>query len=208
MASPLAGPHILLRPTPVSPETRAAFAPYQWCTDFLDSASLTPVQTLHENPRLGIDIRFLTKALNTPRVLRASQSFSEPRTANPDGPDGPDGPSARLSGVYHTLYLLGEDAGGWPGSIHGGLIATLLDQQAGSFVITDPSMGFPRTVYCNVRYRRVVSVPGAVRARAWKDRVEGRKHFIRAELVDGQGEVLASAETLFVNTDGRLKQHI
>ena len=82
----------------------------------------------------------------------------------------------RGDGELLTLYVLGAALSGHRDLAHGGLVATLLDQQMGSLVIADSSaIVHPRTVFCNIRYLGATHVPGAVMVKAWKTRVEGRK---------------------------------
>ena len=82
-------------------------------------------------------------------------------------------------------------------------MATLLDQQMGSLVIADSEIINPRTMFCNVSFLDVVRVPGAVKVRTWKTKVEGRKVWVKAEILGKEGK-LAEAEALFIGKRGKL----
>jgi hypothetical protein len=55
-----------------------------------------------------------------------------------------------------------------------------------------------RTAYLRVDYRRVTPIDVPLRARAWIDRVDGRKQFIRATMTDGDGNVLSEGDGLMI----------
>lgn len=150
----------------------------------------------------------MSSTLRDHDAILGVQSFYKLLHPPPTASDSPASTSIPFDplppGEILTLYALGSGASGHAGISHGGLIATLLDQQTGSLVVADPATPQPRTVYCNVRYLRPVPLPGAVLVRAWKSKVQGRKHWVMGEIQDGEGVVLASAESLYMNWEGKL----
>lgn len=111
------------------------------------------------------------------------------------------------------FLLLGPLAQGHRDVSHGGLVATLLDEAQGSVVFAGMDYlneHHPRpdslpdrrivTLTLEVSYRRAVPAPGAVLARAWMEKVEGRKLFTRAVLEDGVGNVLIEGRGLFLES--------
>jgi len=54
------------------------------------------------------------------------------------------------------------------------------------------------TAYLRVDYRKPVKTPGAVLARAWLEKREGRKMWARGVIEDGEGNVLSDGEALFI----------
>jgi acyl-coenzyme A thioesterase PaaI-like protein len=125
-----------------------------------------------------------------------------------------------------TFITLGSALDGHPGILHGGLVASLLDEGMGILQTVNverdhfiavgkgfaegesPAGGLASfTAYLNVKYLRPVRSRAAVQVVAWYERREGRKSFVKAEVrqnvgggEDDSGEVVvcASAEGLFV----------
>ena len=54
------------------------------------------------------------------------------------------------------------------------------------------------TAYLNARYLKPVTTPQVVRVTATVAKSEGRKFFLKASLVNCTGEVLATADSLFI----------
>jgi len=90
---------------------------------------------------------------------------------------------------------------GYPGRMHGGLVATLLDEAMGWAVYGAARWG--ATARLNVRFRRPVRLDGTVRVEAWVVRVRSRLIELRAELHDARGETLAEADGAFMRLDER-----
>jgi acyl-coenzyme A thioesterase PaaI-like protein len=85
---------------------------------------------------------------------------------------------------------------GPPGHVHGGLVAAMFDEMLG-FAQLAP--GF--TAYLKVDYRKPTPLNKTLQLRAWVDRVDGRKRWIRGtSMLDGQ--LLAEAEGLFIAPRG------
>jgi uncharacterized protein (TIGR00369 family) len=85
---------------------------------------------------------------------------------------------------------------GFPGYLHGGVVAAALDEamgwavyQAGAWAITGR---------LQVRFRRPVPVGGSLEVRGQVKEVRGRRLLAQARLLDSDGQVLAEAEALFL----------
>ncbi|KAK8034384.1 hypothetical protein PG993_009379 [Apiospora rasikravindrae] len=108
------------------------------------------------------------------------------------------------------LFALGQDVNGYPGMLHGGVVAAILDELIGGMIPINRERGLiPEgsyfTAYLNTQYRRPVpTTSGALlgRARFTKVDLARGKVFAEATLEDGEGTVLASAEALFVRARG------
>jgi acyl-coenzyme A thioesterase PaaI-like protein len=85
---------------------------------------------------------------------------------------------------------------GAPGFAHGGAIATALDDAFGALLrlIEKPAV----TVHIEVDYRRpwLLGVPHRIEAEL--DRIEGRKLFMRGQALDGEGQRVAEATTMYL----------
>jgi acyl-coenzyme A thioesterase PaaI-like protein len=85
---------------------------------------------------------------------------------------------------------------GGGGAAHGGTILTVLDEVLG-MLATDFGVTAARTAYLKTDFRSPVMLDTTVRVRAWVDRVEGRKRFIRGDIWAGE-TLCVEADSLFV----------
>lgn len=97
----------------------------------------------------------------------------------------------RASARFH-LNALYE---GPPDTVHGGVVALVLDQVLGEAAAAGGSPGMTGTL--TLRYERNTPL-GEVSAEGWIDRVEGVKTIVKGELRDADGEVTARAEGIFI----------
>ncbi|KAI0875831.1 adenylylsulfate kinase [Hypoxylon argillaceum] len=103
-----------------------------------------------------------------------------------------------------AISYLGNELCGHPGIIHGGLLATMLDEGLARccFAALPYKMGM--TANLNINYRSPAKADSYIVLRATTTRVEGRKAWVegRIETLVGEGEtpvVLAEATALFVS---------
>jgi acyl-coenzyme A thioesterase PaaI-like protein len=88
---------------------------------------------------------------------------------------------------------------GYPGVVHGGIVAAILDETGGRAHMTEPTR-FMYTAQLNVRYRKPVPIDTLLVAEGTAGERRGRVAKAHAELmVDGGGEVLAEAELVLVD---------
>lgn len=101
---------------------------------------------------------------------------------------------------------LGSGLNGFPDTVHGGVLASLLDEALGycmtavsSYVdLTEKRDSGPQyTANMNISYRAPVVSPGILMVKAWMRRREGRKWFLEAQVVQDD-RVCTEATGLFV----------
>lgn len=85
---------------------------------------------------------------------------------------------------------------GFPGIMHGGLIALLLDEAMGWALYHDGVYAFTATM--QTRYRRPVQTERAIEVRGRLVRERGRRIDVEAWLIDEGGERLAEASALLL----------
>jgi len=104
-------------------------------------------------------------------------------------------------GVVETTYTAPEHFQGYPGVLHGGIIATIIDEVSGrSLMGTAEQTRFLFTARIEVKYRKNVPIgrPLRIVGKALKDR--GHSAEAWAGIYDAQsGELLAEGSTLLVN---------
>lgn len=110
-------------------------------------------------------------------------------------------------------FLLGEDGRvvclaeiadtfeGPPGYVHGGIIATLLDETMSKAVRSHGLVAMTR--HMEVDYQRPVKSKAAIRMEGRVTRSEGRKHWTEAKILDEGGSVLAQGKGLFIEVQPR-----
>ncbi len=88
---------------------------------------------------------------------------------------------------------------GPPGHVHGGVIATLLDEVMSK---ANRHLGvIAMTRHMEIDYLRPVPLSQPVTLEGHNLGAEGRKHHCEARLLDAEGKVLASARGLFIAVD-------
>ncbi|OTB03042.1 hypothetical protein M426DRAFT_60987, partial [Hypoxylon sp. CI-4A] len=102
-----------------------------------------------------------------------------------------------------SLLYLGDELCGHPGIVHGGLLATILDEGLGRCCFAALPQKIGLTANLNVNYRAPAPAGSYVVLKAATTRVEGRKAWVegRLETLVAEGEtptVLAEATALFV----------
>jgi uncharacterized protein (TIGR00369 family) len=121
---------------------------------------------------------------------------------------GPANPSG-----LHLEFLLAEDGSvvclttvpdgfeGPPGYLHGGIIATLLDEAMSKAV---RACGFTAmTRQMEIDYLRPVPSGAPIRMEGRVVRSEGRKHWTEAKILNKEGTVLAHGKGLFIEVRSR-----
>ncbi len=116
---------------------------------------------------------------------------------------GPANPSG-----LHLEFLLAEDGSvvclptipdsfeGPPGYLHGGIIATLLDEIMSKSVRARGLTAMTRRM--EIDYLRPVPSGAQLRMEGRLVRGEGRKHWSEARILDARGRVLAKGKGLFI----------
>jgi acyl-coenzyme A thioesterase PaaI-like protein len=104
-------------------------------------------------------------------------------------------------GMVETTYTAPEHFQGYPGVLHGGIVATMIDEISGRSLMGTLEHGrFMFTAKIEVKYRKNVPIgkPLRIVGKALKDR--GHSAEAWAGIYDaGSGELLAEGNTLLVN---------
>jgi acyl-coenzyme A thioesterase PaaI-like protein len=90
---------------------------------------------------------------------------------------------------------------GYPGIVHGGIIASMLDEIASRTVFRGDPLRFVVTAKMNVRYRKPVPVEIPLKLRGWVISDRLRVVEVGGEITNARGEVLAEAEATLVEVE-------
>jgi uncharacterized protein (TIGR00369 family) len=104
------------------------------------------------------------------------------------------------AGVIETMFTAPDHFQGYPGVLHGGIVASLLDEISGRVHMGDPSAPrFMFTAKMEVKYRKNVPIgkPLKIIGKAGKSR--GKMAEGWAGIYDEAGTLLAEATTLLIN---------
>jgi uncharacterized protein (TIGR00369 family) len=99
-------------------------------------------------------------------------------------------------GAVVSLPVVPEAFEGHPGYLHGGVIATLLDEAMSKAVRAQGQPSMTRKI--EVEYLRPVPSGAPLRIEGRVVRNEGRKHWAEAVIVDADETALASSKGLFI----------
>lgn len=94
---------------------------------------------------------------------------------------------------------LGENFQGYPGVIHGGIIAAMLDEACGRAFMTGEEPRFMFTARLETQYRKNVPVGEPLRLVGQAGPARGRTAKATATITSQAGEVLAEASALLVD---------
>ena len=103
------------------------------------------------------------------------------------------------AGTATARFLLTRRFEGPPGHIHGGIIATLLDEAMGKVNKLKNVVALTR--HMDVDYLRPVPLRQPLTVVGSTGQSDGRKHHNQAEILNAAGEVLARSRGLFIAID-------
>jgi uncharacterized protein (TIGR00369 family) len=99
-------------------------------------------------------------------------------------------------GAVACLATIPAHFEGQPGYLHGGIIATLLDEAMSKSVRAKSMTAMTRRL--EIDYLRPVHSQAPIRLEGRVERSEGRKHWTGARILNARGQVLAEATGLFI----------
>jgi uncharacterized protein (TIGR00369 family) len=97
------------------------------------------------------------------------------------------------------MFRVGQEYQGGPGFVHGGIIATLLDEVMAK--VSRFSHHHAVTAELTVEYRKPVPVDEDLVVEGWEVEHEGRNRSRAGEIRDASGTVLARGRARFVDID-------
>jgi acyl-coenzyme A thioesterase THEM4 len=181
---------------PIPPHTLSHFQTIPWCAAVLANPALKPILAPSRTPKTpSTEDSLVAETLQTPSTIPYWQAFFRAPTE--------DAARTNTTGEIYVLLELGTGVDGHAGVAHGGVLATVLDEVMGALVYLHMREGWAAfTAEMKVGFRRVVRTPGVLGVRAWVERGEGRKLWVRAEGGEGEGAPAVVGEAVFVVVGG------
>lgn len=170
-----------------------------WCAKLLDETDAIIVSTPSRQRKESTEDELVAVTLKTKETIRSWLTFYTRPAAG----------TTRVDEVYNLLSL-GQGVNGYAHLVAGGIIGVILDECMGILGSINRSLGvegaggFMVTANLNLNYLKAVPTPGNYLATATLREVKGRKRYFDASLKDGEGTVLATAESLWIDVAAKL----
>ncbi len=103
-------------------------------------------------------------------------------------------------------FVLDDQFEGWSGMVHGGIIATILDEVMAWALVAEDNWGV--TARMSIDFKRPVTVGTAVRGEGWVVRSRRRLVDTAGHIVDADGTVLATAEAVYLAASEERKREL
>lgn len=175
------------------------FQSIPWCAKLLGQKDVVIVATPSRQQTENTENELVAVTLKTEETIPSWLTFYKRPAAGASG----------LDEVYHLLSL-GPGVNGYARLVQGGIIGVILDECMGNFLLVnkdlgfDDARGFKVTANLNITYLKPVPAPGVYLAAATLREVKGRKWYFDASLKDGDGNILATAESLWIGPAAKL----
>jgi acyl-coenzyme A thioesterase PaaI-like protein len=174
----------------------AHFNAISWCSALLADTSYRITPTFSRQPKASTEDSLFAVALRSPSTISHCITLFTP----------PASPGDFITSVI-TLFTLGRDMNGGVNMLHGGIIATLIDDTIGTLLTVNkegklgtgaPITQSTVTATQNVKFLKGVRTPATIAVQAWCRKREGRKFWCEAEMRDSEGVVMAKGEALWI----------
>ncbi|KIW83016.1 hypothetical protein Z517_02259 [Fonsecaea pedrosoi CBS 271.37] len=185
------------------------FRSIPWCVPHLSDPAFRQVNMSRTLMQPGNGHSLMAETWNTDKTITHLLSLYRPPIHNGDTTDTHRGTGigmdSQTRGEVRRFYTFGTGMNAHPNTLHGGVVATVLDSTMGNVIghqMPDRLATF--TVALNVTYKKPVGTPGTIMARSWITRAEGRKIWVHGVIEDGQGNVHAEAEGMWLRAKPKL----
>lgn len=102
-------------------------------------------------------------------------------------------------GEVEARYTVPKRYEGYPGTVHGGILASMLDEVVGRVAMTEDPDHFLVTAKLELRYREPAPIGQELRLRGRLERNRGRTTVAHGEVVLANGQVAAEATATLVD---------
>lgn len=180
----------------------AHFESVPWCLEIIKQPGFAITPTFSRQPKPATEDSLISTTLKTDDAIQACLTvYKIPATG------------VKWINEVRSLMTLGTGMNGAPFMLHGGIVATLLDDVVGTLMTINEDEGDSTplssaavTAYMNIRYLSPITTPQTVLVIATTREIKGRKFYLDSEIRDEYGHVLAKAESLWVSIKGTQKR--
>ena len=175
------------------------FLSIPWCAKLLAETDIVTVPTPSRQRKESTEDELVAITLKSEKTIRSWLTFYK----------RPAPGTTRVDEVYNLLSL-GPGVNGYAHLVAGGIIAVILDECMGILgtinqrLGVEGAAGFLVTANLNINYVKAVPTPGIYLATATLRELKGRKCYFDASIKDGEGSILATAESLWIDIAAKL----
>ncbi len=105
-------------------------------------------------------------------------------------------------GEVSADYVVPAQYQGYPGVVHGGIIASMLDEVASRAAMTGENTKFRYTAKLEIRYRKPIPTETTLHMRGWVTQERGSRAQAKAEIRLEDGTLLSEADALLASYPG------
>ncbi|KKK17101.1 hypothetical protein P175DRAFT_0527460 [Aspergillus ochraceoroseus IBT 24754] len=182
------------------------FQSIAWVSELLRDESFVTITTPSRVLKPTAEDTFFATTINSPSTIAAC--LTQYRRPSPS--IKPLSPGTIPTDEIRIFCTLGTGLNGYPGVLHGGMVASLLDECMGlilSFNLGGGNPGHtgPVTAYLNTKFTRPVLTPGTfVVTGKVTESNDNRKWKIVGDIRDADGNVCSQAECLYVQPRSKI----
>ena len=111
-------------------------------------------------------------------------------------------------GKVSAEYTVEKRFQGYPGTVHGGIIASMLDEVVGRTLMAGDPNHFFVSAKLTVRYRNAVPIGQPLKLSGWLVKDRGRTALAKAELRLPDGSIGAEAEAILVDAPFQIAEEM
>lgn len=184
----------------------AFFTSIPWIQGLLNAPDAISFLPACRNPLTDVHDQLFGRTLATNRAIQHMLCvFRAP------SPEAALDPTRNITEV-DTFVSVGHGVSGFPNVVHGGIVASLLDESMGCIFDLNISLGKAAPTFqtssvtggLDVRYLRPVPTNSILRITAKVESINGRKTKIQCQMANENGEVLAKCDSTWVATKPNL----
>ncbi|GIJ81533.1 hypothetical protein Asppvi_000032 [Aspergillus pseudoviridinutans] len=199
--------------TTVAPPTESVnFFSAQPCAHpyLQDTSAYKPIPFFSQYDKGDTSDTFFNETLRTARTIPHALAVARKEVLNLRDKAADERVTGSAGQPDYVLFVhLASGLNGYRDTVHGGVLASLLDEALGCCV-----EGFRQqlkagertalyTANLNISYRAPVASPGVYIVKAWLARRDGRKWFLEAQVVGEDGKIRADVKSLWVSEKPR-----
>jgi thioesterase superfamily protein 4 len=171
-----------------SAEIKAQFESAPWVLKHFDDPTLRAIDNDSRDIKISSTAdTFVSQTLATYDTIRAWQSFYKPPN------------DSKKFGEIIACLSLGSGVNGHVDTSHGGFISLLHDEVLGGAAENArPAKMSTMTAYLKVDYKKPMKTPAIILCRAWVERREGKKIYVRGTIETEKGVISSLGEGLFI----------
>ena len=175
------------------------FQSIPWCAKLLAEPDVVIVPTPSRQRKRSTEDELIAVTLKTETTIRSWTTFYKRPAAG----------TTRVDEIYNLLSL-GPGVNGYAHLAAGGIIGVILDECMGILEFVNRRRGFEGaqasvvTANLNIDYLKTIPTPGVYLATTTLREVKGRKWYFEASITNGEGTVLATARSLWIDVVAKL----